>query len=103
MSNRRSPVERVSPEIHIQEPEGRSIRKLSFGAAAVCALFLMGFFCGLYKNGGGLASLTKNVGGQVSAPTQADNAIPIAPALGDASAPGDLLARAQLENELLYT
>lgn len=95
-------MEQTSREVKLPEPEGSSIPKITLGVAALGALFLTGYFFGLNKGGGGLASLT-NSGEQTAAPTRADNGLPVAPPFGENSAPQDLLARAKLENELLYT
>lgn len=98
-----SPLQRVSREVQIPAPEGTRIRKVTLGIAGICALFLAGYFCALYKGRSGLSALTSNGDGQSSAPVQADNSLPVAPPFETNSAPGDLLARAKLENELLYT
>lgn len=65
-----------------------------------CALFFTGYFYGFQKGGHGITPLSR-LGSHGS--SEADNSLPVAPAFTENSAPGDLLARAQLENELLYT
>ncbi len=71
-------------------------------AVTCLGLLSAGFFYGLHK-GSALATLTNEPGAPSSIPAQADDGLPIAPSAGLSSSPGDLLARAKLENELLYT
>lgn len=69
----------------------------------VCGtLAVTGYFYGLHK-GSTSAALTANLHTAARIPAQANDTLPIAPSIGGNAAPGDLLARAQLENELLYT
>lgn len=69
-------------------------------AIACFALLLTGYFYGIHqgKENGPLPHLRAR-----SAPAQADNALPIAPGAGVSTSAGNLLARAQIENQLLYT
>lgn len=87
----------------IPEPEGWHVTANTIWAMLCFALLLTGYFFGLHKG----SSLEAFMNRRGPAPAQADNTLPIAPSAGGipsaAPASGDLLARAQLENELLYT
>ena len=82
------------------ERQGWRITPNTSWAIACFALLLTGYFYGIHqgKETGPVPHL--RVG---SAPAQADNALPLGPSAGVSSAPGNLLARAQIENQLLYT
>lgn len=71
----------------------------------VCGVFAVGgYLYGVHNGTAALSSVsvaTARVGSQAA--THADNTLPIAPGVGQPSAPGDLLARASVENELVYT
>ena len=68
------------------------------------ALAVTGYFYGFHQ-GTRLSSSTFSTTQRTAspAPSHANDTLPVAPGLGDNTAPGDLLARAKLENELLYT
>ena len=89
-----------------QEPssDGWRVRKTGAWIVACVALFCAGYFYGVEKQGGHRATLASN--GSLRSgrsASEADNSLPVAPSFTEGSSPGDLLARAQLENELLYT
>lgn len=75
----------------------------------VCGtLAATGYFYGFHQGArSGAFSITPSAGSR--SPSQANDTLPVAPGIGDnttpgrPAAPGDLLARAKLENELLYT
>ena len=93
----------VPPKPKVSDSETSAIPKITLAVAGLGALFLTGYLCGLYKSEGSLAALVNKGTAQPSAPAKADNSLPVAPPFTVDSAPGDLLARAKLENELLYT
>jgi hypothetical protein len=66
------------------------------------ALAVTGYFYGLH-NGSTGAVIPSNLSSGSRAPAQANDTLPLGPGVGENTAPGDLLARARLENELLYT
>lgn len=71
--------------------------------ALVCFTFLCGgYFYGVHRRSGSpaVSSNSRFRGGE---PAEADGTLPIAPSFGGNTAPGDLIARAQLESELVYT
>ena len=82
--------------------DGWRITKTGAWIVVSCALCFTGYFYGVHKQTSGRfqASLP---GVRSHGSSEADNSLPVAPAFNDNAAPGDLLARAQLENELLYT
>lgn len=91
-------------------PENPTEQRLNIGPNAIwatlcLALLLSGYFYGLHSGSDMTGMGSRH--GVSNLPSQADNTLPMAPATGQpagaAPAPGDLLARAQLENELLYT
>jgi len=80
--------------------DGWRINKTGAWIVVSCALCFTGYFYGVHKQGAGL---TSHRGARFPGSAEADNSLPIAPAFSENPAPGDLLARAQLENELLST
>lgn len=84
------------------ELDGWRVSKAGVWIIVSCALFFTGYFYGVHKQGSGRLQMSLR-GVRSSGSSQAENGLPVAPAFSDNSAPGDLLARAQLENELLYT
>lgn len=96
-------MKRVPPKYLVPEPEGRA-GKTAIWVAALCVALFSGYFYGVHQNGGG-AAISRNQHGASRGVSESDNSLPIAPPFegNSASAPGDLLARAQLQNELLYT
>jgi hypothetical protein len=87
------------PEIPIRKHEHRPLSSNVIWVLACGALAITGYFYGLDK---GRGSTTVALG-TYHAPTTADNGLPIGPSINGNTAPNDLLARARLENELLYT
>jgi hypothetical protein len=87
------------PEVPVHKHEHRPLSSNVIWVLACGALAITGYFYGLDK-GRGSAGVAL---GTYHAPNTADNGLPIGPSIGGNTAPGDLLARARLENELLYT
>jgi hypothetical protein len=96
-------LEQGSPLRQVPESEGWRISKTGAWLVVCCALFFTGYFYGVEKQGGRRAGLTGHRGMGAGRSSEADNSLPIAPAFSENAAPGDLLARAQLQNELIYT
>jgi hypothetical protein len=91
-----------SPLRQAPESDGWRITKTGASIIVSCALFFTGYLYGVHKQAGS-HMFTSHRGLRSPGTSDADNSLPVAPAFSEPSAPGDLLARAQLENELLYT
>ena len=102
MRQKKIPMDLAYAESRRREEEGWSFPPAGIRILVCCGLLLGGYFYGVHR-GSSLAVPGGYPGVGSSTPAQADNALPVAPSFGEKSAPGDLLARAQLENELLYT
>ena len=87
----------------VPDSEGWRITKTGAWLVTCCALFFTGYFYGLEKQETHLVGVARNRDLRSGRSAEADNSLPVAPSFTEGSAPGDLLARAQLENELLYT
>ncbi len=96
-------MERFTRAVKMPEHEGWHINKTASWIVACSALLFAGYFYGVHKEGGRRAAVASNRGVGYRGAAEAENGLPVAPAFTENAAPGDLLARAQLENELLYT
>lgn len=95
-------MQQPSPLRHEPEHDGWRITKTGAWIVLSCALGFTGYFYGVHKHDSGRTQMSLR-GVRPTGSSQAENGLPVAPAFNENSAPGDLLARAQLENELLYT
>lgn len=94
-------MEHGSPLKRSPESDGWRISKTGAWIVVSCALCFTGYFYGLHKNESGRRTSMRGLRSPGS--SEAENGLPVAPAFNENQASGDLLARAQLENELLYT
>jgi len=95
-------LKRESKPVQIHDADQRRIFKIAIWALVLCALPAGVYFFGPGRRESGPNSAANR---RARAPgiAQSDNSLPIAPPFVENSTPGDLLARAQVQNELLYT
>jgi hypothetical protein len=96
-------VDQAYREERTQHSEHRPINPNVVWLLVCGTLTVAGYLYGLHNGSTTYTLQPPSPRAEYRAPSHADNTLPIAPNLGDNGAPGDLLARARLENELLYT